>query len=148
MNISLLISELRRDEGVRYDCYLDSRGIPTCGVGHNLLTSPLPNGWAYPLTDDQVNQLLNHDLQLTFAGLDLNISWWRNLDEVRQRVIANMCFNLGIRGLMGFKNTLLAMQSKNYAAASAGMKNSAWYGQVGQRAVRLCNAMQTGVMPN
>lgn len=147
MNLLLMYAELRRDEDVRYKPYIDTRGINTVGVGHNLVASPLPTGWTYPLNDNQVNQLLNHDLQVVFAGLDLNIPWWRNLDEVRQRVVANMAFNLGIRGLMGFKNTLAAMQSKNYAAASAGMRNSAWFSQVGQRAVRLCSAMQTGAMP-
>ncbi|KVC65532.1 hypothetical protein WI72_33705 [Burkholderia ubonensis] len=57
MNEDLMEKELRRDEGVRYVRYLDSRGIPTTGVGHNLNASPLPAGWAFPLNDQQVNQL-------------------------------------------------------------------------------------------
>ncbi len=69
------------------------------------------------------------------------------MDEVRQRVIANMCFNLGIGTLLTFKNTLAAMQRGSYSVAAAGMKASKWYGQVGARAQRLCTAMETGVMP-
>lgn len=148
MNFLLMDAELKRDEGVRRYKYLDTKKIPTTGVGHNLQASPLPSGWTYPLTDDHINQLLDEDLNETFRGLDLHIPWWRQLDEVRQRVVANMCFNLGIIKFLGFSNTLSAMQRGDYAAAAAGMKNSAWYGQVGDRAKRLCEAMETGVMPS
>ncbi|MFL9943754.1 glycoside hydrolase family protein [Paraburkholderia graminis] len=147
MNLVLLEAELRRDEGVRYWPYKDSKGIQTTGVGHNLQAKPLPTSWAYPLSPAQVAQLLEQDIADTFANLDRNLAWWRQLDEVRQRVVANMCFNLGIGKLLGFKNTLAAMQRGSYAVAAAGMKASDWYGQVGQRAVRLCSAMETGVMP-
>ncbi len=147
MDLVLMDAELRRDEGVRYVLYYDTKGIPSTGVGHNLRASPLPAGWIYPLSDAQVDQLLNGDLQNTFAALDHYLPWWRGLDEVRSRVVANMCFNMGIGTLMTFRNTLGAMQRGAYAVAAAGMQASAWYGQVGQRAVRLCAAMETGVMP-
>ena len=146
MNIDLMDAELRRDEGVRYAPYNDSMGIPTVGVGHNLQAMPLPSGWAYPLSDDQVDDLLNHDLQVVFAGLDLHHSWWRQMDEVRQRVLANMAFNLGETRLDGFVNTLRAMQTGDYLGAAAGMSASAWAGQVGDRATRLISAMRSGVM--
>ncbi len=148
MNLVLMDAELRRDEAVRYVLYYDTKGIPTTGVGHNLQASPLPAGWTYPLSDAQVDQLLNTDLGNTFAQLDHSLPWWRGLDEVRQRVVANMCFNMGIGTLLEFHNTLGAMQRGSYAIAAAGMKASAWYGEVGDRAVRLCQAMETGVMPD
>lgn len=150
MNQALLIAELRRDEGVRYRPYLDTATPPrrTVGVGHNMDAKPLPSGWVFPLSDAQVNQLLASDLQAVYSGLDAKLPWWRTLDEVRQRVIANMAFNLGVGGLLGFPNTLAVMRAGNYASAAAHMKASAWYKQVGQRAVRLCQAMETGVMPS
>jgi lysozyme len=156
MDLKLLEAELRRDEGVRYVIYLDTAKPPkrTTGVGHNIDVAPLPAGWVFPLTDAQVNQLLDRDVATTLAKLDRALPWWRQLDEVRQRVLANMCFNMGIgdastgKGLLGFRNTLAAMQRGAYSVAAAGMKNSAWYWQVKQRAVRLCAAMETGVMPS
>jgi lysozyme len=147
MDLVLLEAELRRDEGVKYWPYRDSVGVQTIGVGHNLQAKPLPSNWAYPLTPAQVTQLLGQDIADTLANLDRNLPWWRSLDEVRQRVVANMCFNLGIGKLLGFKNTLGAMQRGAYAIAAAGMKNSDWYGQVGARAVCLCQAMESGTMP-
>jgi lysozyme len=148
MDMTLLDAELRRDEGVRYSPYNDTKGIPTVGVGHNLQAVHLPAGWTYPLTDAQVDTLLGHDLIVTFSGLDLHHPWWRQMDEVRQRVLANMAFNLGETRLDGFVNTLRAMQTGDYLGAAAGMSTSAWASQVGNRATRLIEAMRTGIMPN
>jgi lysozyme len=148
MNLKLLDVELRRDEGVRYGQFLDTKGIPTIGVGHNMEVSPLPEGYEQPLSDEQVNYLLNEDLQNTFSGLDMRFPWWRELDEVRQRVIANMGFNLGIGTLATFVNTINAMQTGDYVSAAAGMAASEWATQVGDRATRLIQAMNTGVMPD
>lgn len=149
-NLALLDAELRRDEGVRYVRYFDTSKPPkwTVGVGHNLAVRPLPSGWTYPLTDAQVDTLLNGDLNDTFAQLDAHLPWWRSLDDVRQRVLANMGFNMGINGLLTFHNALGAAQRGAYAVAAAAMKASAWYGEVGHRAVRLCEAMETGQMPD
>jgi lysozyme len=69
------------------------------------------------------------------------------LDDVRQRVLANMCFNMGIGKLLGFKNFLVAVQAKDWTKAVAEMKNSAWFKQVGQRAVRLASMMESGNDP-
>jgi lysozyme len=143
-NLLVLIAELRRDEGVEYKPYKDTKGIDTVGVGHNLQASPLPAGWTYPLTDEQVNVLLTQDISNVFADLDHNLPWWVNLNDVRQRVLANMAFNLGIVKLLGFRNTLASMRQGNYKDASSGMLNSAWASQVRGRAVRLADMMLRG----
>ena len=140
-NDPLLIAELRRDEGVEYTPYLDTVGVPTVGVGHNLRASPLPRDWVSPLTDEQVDQLLAVDLAEVFKQLDDKLPWWRKLDYERQRVIANLCFNLGINSLLGFKNTLAAVEQGRYSAAGAGMAASKWAVQVGARADRLVDMM-------
>jgi lysozyme len=148
MDLALLEAELRRDEGVRYWPYKDTAKPPrdTVGVGRNLQAKPLPANWAYPLTPAQVTQLLEQDIADTLANLDRNLPWWRSLDEVRQRCVANMAYNLGIGKLLGFKNALGAMQRGSYAIAAAAMLNSAWAAQVGARAQRLAKAMETGEM--
>lgn len=143
-NDSALISELRRDEGVRRSIYLDSVGIKTIGVGHNLEAHPLPDGFIPPLTDEQIDGLLASDLLLVFSGLDAHIGWWRTLSYARQRVLANMAFNLGINGLLGFKNTLQKIKDGDYEGASIGMLASKWAGQVGDRAKRLAKMMREG----
>jgi lysozyme len=143
-NEDLLVAELRRDEGVRYVPYRDTKDIPTVGVGHNLQASPLPAGWTYPLTDAQVDMLLAQDLANVYGDLNRDLPWWTDLNDVRQRVVCNMCFNLGMSRLTGFKNTLAAMRQGAYLDAASGMLNSAWASQVGARAQRLAQMMRTG----
>ena len=138
----LLLSELRRDEGVRLSPYRDTEGILTVGVGHNLEAKPLDV--EYPLTEEKVNQILADDLVLVFSGLDKHLGWWRMLSYPRMRVMANMAFNLGIAGLLTFKNTLAAVQHGEYDEAARGMCSSKWARQVGARALRLAHMMRMG----
>jgi lysozyme len=143
-NLRKLIAELRRDEGVEYSPYNDTMGIHTVGVGHNLRAKPLPDGWKYPLNDVQVDSLLDDDLEDVFHDLGRNLPWWTDLNDVRQRVLANMAFNLGIGKLLGFRNTLIAMRQGKYDAAADGMLNSVWAAQVKGRATRLADMMRKG----
>lgn len=140
----LLNQELRRDEGVRYSPYKCSAGKDTVGVGHNLEANPLPEGTTYPLNDNQVDAILTSDIEFVFRALDRHLPWWTTLTPARQRVLANMCFNLGINGLLTFKNTLTAIRDGKYELASVNMLASKWAKQTGARARRLAQMMVTG----
>ena len=149
MNNDLMIAELERDEGVRKIPYRDTRGILTIGsLAYNMEASPIPDEWTFPITDSQVSTLLTGDINCAVLDLNLHLPWWSSMDEVRQRVIVNMCFNMGIGTLLGFNNTLDGMQSGDYVGAAAGMAASRWATQVGNRATRLITAMSSGVMPS
>jgi lysozyme len=137
-NLTLLRAELARDECVRLKPYLDSVGKLTIGTGRNLDD--------VGIREDENDYLLTNDIIQIEQDLDRYLPWWKNLDPVRQRVIANMCFNLGIGRLLGFKNTLPAIQNGRYEVAAQGMLHSLWARQVKQRAVRLADMMQTGAV--
>lgn len=143
-NEIVLVDELRRDEGVRYSPYIDSKGISTVGVGHNLQAKPLRTDWFYPLTDSQVDQLLESDLDSVYADLDRNLSWWRALDDVRQRALVNFVFNLGITKALGFKKSLPLIQQGKYDEAADNMLQSDWAKQVPNRAKRVTEMIRTG----
>lgn len=134
-----LIALLRRDEGVVKHEYKDSLGFSTIGVGR-LIDGRKGGG----LSDDEIDYLLSNDIKKAMDGLDQSIPWWRNLTPARQRVLVSMAFNLGIGGLMGFKNTLSMVKAGDYAGAARGMLQSKWAGQVGDRAVRLAAMMEQG----
>lgn len=99
-----LIAELERDEGNKPRVYTDSKGIPTIGIGRNLLKG---------LSRDEIYYLANNDIAEAEGELDHALPWWRELDEVRQRALANLCFNMGIARLSGFHKMLRASQWKN-----------------------------------
>jgi lysozyme len=144
-NLQKLIAELRRDEGVRYSVYKDTKGIDTVGVGHNLQAKPMPAGWKCPLNDTQVNSLLDDDLEDVFHDLDRNLPWWTDLTDMRQRVLANLCFNMGITRLLGFKKALIAMRQGKFSTAADELLDSTWATQVKGRATRLADMMRKGV---
>ena len=58
-------------------------------------------------------------------------------------VLLNMAFNMGVKGLLGFRNTLTFISQKNYEQAARNMTQSLWYKQVGKRAVELTERMRT-----
>lgn len=141
-----LDAELSRDEGRRANIYIDTVGIQTVGIGHNLKAGPLP-GQTYPMTDAEIDAVFARDVASTVAKLDAHLSWWRSLDDVRQRVMINMCFNLGIGGLMTFTTFLGMVEHGQYADAANDMLNTLWRRQVGDRAVRLATMMRAGTTP-
>lgn len=139
MDMKKMVAELRRDEGVMPSAYQDSLGWWTIGVGR--LIDKRKGG---KLSDDEIDYLLNNDIAKFSKLLDINIPWWRSLDDVRQRVLLNMAFNLGINGLLGFKNTLTYVKSGDYTKAASNMLLSKWATQVKGRATRLSEMMRTG----
>lgn len=134
-----LIKELRRDEGVVDHAYQDSLGYWTIGVGR--LIDKRKGG---KLTDEEIDYLLMNDVKECVADLDKNLPWWRSLSDARRRVLVNMRFNLGMAGLIGFKNTLKFIETGEYKRAADNMLLSKWAKQVGQRANRLAKMMEVG----
>lgn len=134
-----LIKELRRDEGVVAHAYQDSLGYWTIGVGR--LIDKRKGG---KLTDEEIDYLLMNDVKECVADLDKNLPWWRSLSDSRRRVLVNMRFNLGMAGLLGFKNTLKFIETGEYKRAADNMLLSKWAKQVGQRANRLAKMMEQG----
>lgn len=131
-----LIQELTKDEALKLFPYHDSVGKVTIGIGRNLTD--------VGISREEASYLLDNDINKVIAQLNDKLPWWITLSENRQRVLVNMCFNMGINDLLAFKNTLAAMKSGDYKAAADGMGKSLWAKQVGERAKRLADMMKDG----
>lgn len=145
-----LEADLIRDEGKRSKAYKDSRGIFTIGIGHNIQADPtlladLGHLIDPGISDERINALFMHDLAEVTHELDLHLPWWRQLDDIRQDVLANMTFNMGIATLLEFTNTLAAIRRGDFEDAARRMLQSRWASQVHSRATRLAEQMRTGV---
>lgn len=136
MDLVKLEAELSLDEGRRNKMYLDSLRVATIGVGHNLRDDSI--------SDAAVTQIFHDDVAEVLADLNKYLPWYTQLSDARQRVLANMCFNMGVHGLLTFNHTLSSLQSGDYEAAALGMEKSLWYGQVGDRAKRLVSMLRAG----
>ncbi len=135
MNRQLLRSQLERHEGLRLKPYLDTVGKLTVGYGRNLED--------VGISRDEADFMLDNDIDQVERQLE-TVDEYRDLDPVRQTVIANMAFNLGFAGLMGFKNMWSAIDRRDWDRAAKEMLNSKWARQVGVRAVELSEIMRTG----
>ena len=143
MTTPLLVDDLMRDEGLRLAAYPDplSGGDPwTIGYGHTGADVTAATVW----TRSEAADTLIEDIAIARSELDEKLPWWRTLDDVRQDVMVEMAFNLGVEGLLGFRRTLAAIEVGQWAAASADMLLSAWAREVGDRAARLATMMRNG----
>lgn len=135
---AMMRAELSRDEDRRKRIYTDTVGKVSGGVGRNLTDRGF--------SDDEIDLMLDNDIALSETELDRVAPWWRGMNDVRQRVLLNMHFNMGWGSLSQFKTTLGHMEAGRYAAAADAMLASKWAQQVGQRAVRLSKMMRTGTV--
>ena len=134
-----MVRQLRLHEGERLKPYRCTAGKLTIGIGRNLEDRGI--------TREESAYLLANDIAAVERELLRALPWVATLDEVRQRVLLDMAFNMGIVGLLGFKRTLATIQAGDYQAAAAMMLDSRWAKQVGQRAERLSRMMATGKDP-
>ena len=131
-----LRDQLVRDEGRRLKPYRDQLGILTIGVGRNLEA----NGISY----DECDLMLDNDIARFEAAVRVRLPWSGCLTAPRHAVLVGMAFNMGVGGLLAFRRMLTACEHGDYAEAAREMLDSRWAGQVGDRAQRLAQQMESG----
>lgn len=160
------------NEGSRNTVYMDSASPPnpTIGIGFNLNRADaqqalasigasygdVMNGAA--LTDTQVAELFAYSFApiVDEARASLQPFHFDSMSDARRFVVCDLVYNLGNAGWMSFVNTRALLDSACHAQrigdpAAAGLfaqtalalADSAWYGQVGNRAKRDCAMMRT-----
>lgn len=131
-----LKEQLSLHEDVRPFPYVDTVGKVSIGIGRNLTDRGLAK--------DEIDLLYHNDIMMCQLDLDKHLPWWRSMSANRQRVILDMCFNLGIVRLLGFHTTLRYMSEGKFKEAARQMLNSKWRKQVKGRALRLSRMMEEG----
>tara|TARA_R100001086_G_C11801775_1_gene249035 strand:+ start:483 stop:926 length:444 start_codon:yes stop_codon:yes gene_type:complete len=144
MNIEQLREELKIDEGVKYEIYLDHLSLPTCGVGHLIKETDPEFGLEVgtKIDEERVNELFDEDIKVTLDECTYLYEDFYTLPEEAQLIIANMMFNLGRPRLSRFLKMKKAVDNKDWIEASNQMKDSKWYRQVPNRADRLVQRMK------
>lgn len=143
---SQLKAQLEFEEGRRLEVYTCTAGHKTIGIGHNLDVKPAFNGQRIPdvISDQLCDLLFDRDLNDTIT--QLNSSWTKNttLDQVRRDAVLNMCFQLGVYGVLRFKLMLNALERSDWVAAKAHALDSSWAKQTPERAKRVSEQLLTG----
>ena len=136
MAITSLRAQLYRDEGVRLMPYRDSEGLLTIGVGRCLERVGISMG--------ESELMLDNDISRASAAVLAHIPWSDKLDEIRREALINLAFNVGIKGLLGFKKMLAALERGDYETASKELLDSKYHKQTLTRAERLAMQLRTG----
>ena len=141
MNREAVYEQLKIDEGVKYEIYLDHLGLPTFGVGHLILESDEEFGKPVGTTVDEerVRSCFERDLDAAIGechNLYGEGDFGNYPDEIQQ-VLVNMMFNMGRPRLSGFKKFNAAIEARDWMEAAKEGRDSRWYKQVTNRAERL-----------
>lgn len=116
--------------------YTDTVGKTTIGYGRNLED----NGISFA----EAQYLFEND----FAQVQKQLSqyaWYRSQPENVMAALINMCFNLGITKLLGFKKMIAALTEHDYTTAALEALDSKWAIQVGERAKDVAIMMREGM---
>jgi len=152
-----LLEELVKHEGLRLQVYQDTLGIDTIGIGRNLkdrgiskeeldeLDIPtLDHVYEYGITEADAMLLAENDVQIVEEELLRAHPCVEDLDAVRQLVLVDMAFNMGVPRLCKFVKMWNAIHENKFDIASKEMLDSRWANQVKSRSVKLANAMHNG----
>lgn len=159
LDIKKLQAQLEIDEGVRYEVYLDSLGLPTFGIGH-LVRKTDPEWDLYvvkgirpvKVTKERVAQVFEADCLVVLKDCCVYLTTFVAYAEEVKQIVANMMFNMGLTRMTKlFKQFRLDLLDHNYKMAAKEMQynkgrnpargESMWYLQTKDRAVRLVTRM-------
>jgi lysozyme len=150
-DVEAMVAELSRDEGGnRLHVYDDATGHdlvpgtllighPTIGIGRALDTHGISLGEGQGLLANDLNAYL----------MELRpLPWFAALDPIRQRAIINMRHQLGLSGLLSFRQMIAAITRQDWAAAVAAGMASKWATvQSPARARRVLAQLRDGTAP-
>ena len=115
-NYENFVNKLIAHEGLRLQVYQDTLGIDTIGIGRNLedrgITKEeldwmdIPNMdavYEYGITEADAMYLAKNDVQIVEEELVRSHPCVEELDAVRQLVLVDMAFNMGVPRLSKFK---------------------------------------------
>lgn len=146
MNREAVYEQLKIDEGVVFEIYLDHLGYKTFGVGHLVLESDPEYHYdvGEPVSVERVQECFDTDLGVAVnecVALYGSDTFTNFPGEVRE-ILVNMMFNMGRPRLAKFKKMNAALVEANWKEAAKEGRDSLWYNQVGNRAERLMTRLE------
>lgn len=138
MNFNELLTHLKKEEGFSSVPYEDSEGLLT--IGYGTLIDPARGG----ITKAEAEFLLRSRLETKYAELDTALIWFQDMPESIQCAMTAMAYQLGVKGFLGFKKTLVFLSMKKFDLAADEALNSKWARQTPERAHRVAEMIRKG----
>lgn len=135
------LTRLKLDEGCKLKAYPDSltHSVPwTIGYGATGSDINSSTVWTQSEADNDILDRV-HTLELR---LSQQLSFFKQLSPVRQDILVNIAYNIGLTGLLKWPVTLGHIEKGSFIEASNDiLDNSVWRNQVGLRCDRCAHAM-------
>lgn len=142
-----LKESIKIHEGFRSSVYLCPTGHPTVGYGFRVADlSPdelaLNAGVVEPMSKEVAEKIL--DIKITkFKKQVYNALPWLTYAPMDiQDALCEMAYQMGVAGLLGFKNTLAMIKERRYSEAAENMLKSKWATQTPKRAKQIANLVR------
>lgn len=126
----MLIDDIKQEEGFKGIVYKCTEGFDTIGYGTRL-----------PLSEKEAEMILEYRLNILKSNLSGSLSML-DIDKKAWDILYNMVYQMGVKGVLNFKNMIKALEAKDYKRAGDEMLDSKWAKQTPARANRLSKAMK------
>lgn len=139
-----LKESLKIHEGFRSEVYKCTAGHDTVGYGFKCCDlAPdelaLNNGKVEPMSEEVASRILDVKISKLKKSVFKTLPWLETTNSEVQDVVCEMVYQMGLNGVLGFKNTLNFLKNGNYMRASENMMKSKWATQTPKRAKNLAN---------
>ena len=142
-----LKESIKIHEGFRSSVYLCPTGHPTVGYGFRVADLSadelaLNAGVVEPMSKEVAEKIL--DIKITkFKKQVYNALPWLTYAPMDiQDALCEMAYQMGVAGLLGFKNTLALIKERRYREAAENMLKSKWATQTPERAKQIANLVR------
>ncbi len=121
------VETLKVDEGYRLKPYYCSNGYPTIGYGTKIGPKDAPlDMYVFSMPEPAAHAMLVATVDDVCDELIAKFPPIVRMPNVVQMVLICMAYQLGVNGLLGFKNTLRHMEARLFREAAKEMMNSKW----------------------
>lgn len=165
--MTTIVDLIKFEEGFRSKPYLCSEGYPTVGYGFKLgpkfpkevsidtfydfeLPQVVADVWLKELVVRMFDEMADIPItreaitRLNTAGLGYSGPYLAPIENPRLSVLVSMAYQMGVKGLASFKNTLTYIAQGDFNRAATNMLKSKWAVQTPARAQRHAEQMRTG----
>lgn len=127
-----LIEDIMKNEGFVGTVYKDTLGFDTIGYGTKL-----------PLSKEEAALILEYRLKAKIKELETKEPFVNKLPIEKQEILAEMCYQMGVSGVLKFKKMWVALKEFDYEESSIQMMDSTWAIQTPNRAIKLSQKMRS-----
>ena len=129
-----------KHEGLRTRPYQDSLGLWTVGVGHLIGDGKsLPSDMNREFSQKEVMDMFEQDFAKHYS-IAQRTPGWDKANEAGKGAMIDLAFNMG-QWWNKFPNTAKALAAGDFSGAAAGLRDSKWFQQVGNRGKEITSLM-------